>query len=100
MRILVDQGVPHHRNRGNNALLEVAMRRLAKFWPRASFEVISIAPHLCKTYLPGTIPVSPDGLFPYENQLGPLDRVLPNSMWRLLFELREVLSDKTGWFAT
>jgi hypothetical protein len=59
MRILLDQAVHDHKNKGNNALLEVALTRLRKFWPEATFEVISIAPHFCEVYIPGTTPVRP-----------------------------------------
>jgi hypothetical protein len=41
MRILLDQAVHDHRNKGNNALLLAAMSRLRHFWPSATFDVLS-----------------------------------------------------------
>jgi len=46
MRILFDQVVFEQRNKGNVALLQAAVTRLNKFWPDASLEVLSDAPHL------------------------------------------------------
>lgn len=95
MRIILDQAVHDHKNKGNNALLEVALNRLRKYWPKASFEVISIAPHFCKTYIPGTHPVRPENLQEFRSKLELLHRLAPKPLWRLIFELREILHRHT-----
>ncbi len=91
MRILLDQAVHDHRNVGNNALLEAALGRLRSFWPDARFDVVSIAPHFCRTYWPGVQPVSPWGLQPREDRLTRLHGRVPRAVWRQLFEVRETL---------
>lgn len=96
MRILLDQAVHDHRNKGNNALLEVAMNRLRRFWPEAQFDVLSISPHFCHTYLPGTRPVFPHNLELAASKLDTIRRFVPQPMWRSLFELRELLHAQTG----
>ncbi|MBE7474450.1 MAG: hypothetical protein DPW09_22705 [Anaerolineae bacterium] len=99
MRILLDQAVHDHRNKGNNALLEVALNRLRNFWPEASFEIISISPHFCRVYIPGTHPVFPHN-FEISNSLETLHRFMPRPLWRLLFELRERLHSQTKFDLT
>src|SRR5215216_8168890 len=91
MRILFDQSSHDMRNKGNNALLETAMRRLSHFWPEASLEVITSAPNLLKLYYPDTIPISPYNLRRVQNHFGQYKHLLPRSIWWLLFELREEL---------
>lgn len=99
MRILLDQAVHDHRNNGNNSLLEVALNRLRKFWPETSFEVISISPHFCRVYLPGTHPVYPHN-FEIASGLETLHRFMPRPLWQLLFELRERLHSQTKFAFT
>lgn len=92
MRILLDQAVYEMRNKGNIALLQVAVQRLNHLWPDASLEVIADAPHLLKIYCPETYPVSMDGRYNWSEGSDSLDRVhnlVPNGMLRSLFEVRE-----------
>ncbi len=96
MRILLDQAFHDHRNKGNNALLEAALNRLRTFWPMASFDVISISPHFCKIYFPGTNPVNPHNLHQVESKFDLLHKVMPKFLWHFLFELREALYFRTG----
>jgi polysaccharide pyruvyl transferase WcaK-like protein len=91
IRILVDQAVHDHRNKGNNALSEVALDRLGAFWPGATFEALSVSPHFCRVFLRGAQPVSPYDLRPLRTRLDPLHRFVPAAAWLLLFELREML---------
>jgi polysaccharide pyruvyl transferase WcaK-like protein len=100
MRILLDQCINDQRNKGNNSILEVELTRLRKFWPEASFHVISNSPYLCKYYFMGTIPVSPDNLVRVESNYGLFERLLPRSLFGLLFELREIIYERTGQFIT
>lgn len=97
MRILLDQSVHDHRNKGNNALLEVALNRLRGFWPEATFEVLSISPHFCRVYIPDTFPVSPYNLDRTESNLETLHQLMPKPLWRVLFELREGLHNQTNF---
>ncbi|MDZ7319277.1 MAG: polysaccharide pyruvyl transferase family protein [candidate division KSB1 bacterium] len=96
MRILLDQAVHDHRNRGNNSLLEVALRRFTKFWPEASFDVISISPHFCKVYLENVQPVDPVNFYDLKSKFDRLYQYVPKPVWYLLFELREAIAKKTG----
>ncbi len=95
MRILFDQGVRGMRNKGNIALLQVALARLSQFWPSASLEVISSEPHLLKLYWPSAHPVSPDGRYDWSARGGRgsryelVHRAVPAPALRLLFEARE-----------
>ena len=96
MRILLDQVVHDHRNNGNNALLEIAMRRLERLLPDASLDVLSTAPHLCRVAFRSANPVSPDGIGAIpEGRRGLLDLV-PPPLWRLLFGLRDQLQEQAG----
>ena len=96
MRVLLDQAVHDHRNTGNNALLEVALRRVRARWPDASIDVISVAPHLCRTLFPGTHPVDPVDLREAEDSLRVLRRLAPRPFWYLLFGLRSSLRLRFG----
>jgi polysaccharide pyruvyl transferase WcaK-like protein len=92
MRILFDQVVYDMRNKGNVALLQVALDRIHNFWPDASLEVLTLSPHLLKLYWPTAQPIEPDGLVDWQknrrrNEL--LHKIVPKSIWRLMFELRE-----------
>ena len=92
MRILLDQGVYDLRNKGNVALLQVALRRLHGLCPHASFEVITSAPHLLRLYCPNASPVSPDlRRVSVENRsrFDVLAEHVPVPMLRFLFEARE-----------
>lgn len=92
MRILFDQAVYDMRNKGNVALLQVALERIHAFWPTASLEVLTVSPHLLKYYCPTARPVQPDGGIKWQmdgNRFQYAHKVIPRSVWRLLFELRE-----------
>lgn len=92
MRILLDQAVHDHRNKGNNALLTVAYDRLRSFWPAAAFDVISDAPYFCQTYLPPATPVMPGNLHTFAGR----QLLLPRRARAALFELREISYRWTG----
>jgi polysaccharide pyruvyl transferase WcaK-like protein len=92
MRIIIDQVVYDMRNKGNVALLQVALERIHNFWPEASLEVLTLSPHLLKLYWPAAQPVEPDGLSDWQMNRGRnelLHKIVPKSIWRLMFELRE-----------
>lgn len=92
MRILFDQGVKGMRNKGNVALLQVAVARLNQMWPAASLEVLTDAPHLLRLYCPTARPVSPDDQYDWTENGALRDliiRRMPRPILRLLFELRE-----------
>lgn len=92
MHVLFDQGVYDLRNKGNVALLQVAVSRIHEMWPNASLEVITSAPHLLRLYCPQATPVHPDAQYDWRENKGPSDRILtwlPRPVLRLLFEVRE-----------
>jgi colanic acid/amylovoran biosynthesis protein len=94
MRILFDPAVYDLRNKGNVALLQVAVNRIKKFWPNAALEIITTGPHLLRLYCPNTFPVSPNNRFDWTTSQGIPNKVLrsiPNPILRVLFELREEL---------
>jgi len=97
MRILFDQSVHDHKNLGNNSLLEVARDRFKDFWPHASFDILSIAPNFCKIYLDDVQPVDPVTFSPYRGKFDQVYQHIPNSIWRLVFEAREMLHQSRGW---
>jgi polysaccharide pyruvyl transferase WcaK-like protein len=94
VRILLDQAVYSMRNKGNIALLQVALQRLQRLWPEASLEVMTESPHLLKLYCPEACPVS---IYGWQNwsenreRLERLHRVVPDWVFRTLLELREEL---------
>jgi polysaccharide pyruvyl transferase WcaK-like protein len=89
MRILLDQAVHDHRNQGNNALLDVALKRFRTYWPDAEINIISIAPHLCRLYFPDAFPVSPVTLEKHSGRIDVLHKPMLKPVWRLLFEMRD-----------
>lgn len=89
MRILCDQGVHNMRNQGNNAMLQAAIARLRDYWPHATFDVITDAPHLSRLFFPDVHPVSSHTLQRICTSLDRLERIVPHPLWRLLFEARE-----------
>lgn len=94
MRIIFDQVLYDMRNKGNVALLQVPVARLKKMWPTASLEVLTLSPHLLKLYCPTTIPVEPDGRDVWSKnrtRYNFLHKMVPNPIWRSLFELREAI---------
>jgi len=94
MRILLDQGIFDMRNAGQNALLQVAVERFKKFWPDASLEITTFAPHVLKLYFPGTKPVSPNGQhdwFKHPESFQKAHKLVPPFIWRFLLEIRETI---------
>ncbi|MBE7554315.1 MAG: hypothetical protein HS126_24935 [Anaerolineales bacterium] len=94
MRILFDQAVYDMRNKGNVALLQMALRRIHKLWPEASLEVMTDAPHLLKLYCPEAIPVSvyaDHNWSENREKFEKFHRVMPKSAVRSLLEIREEL---------
>ena len=110
MRILFDQGVYDMRNKGNVALLQIAVSRVRKLWPEASVEILTSAPHLLRLYCPEASPVSPDSQYDWtENRsnLNAIIRRIPRSLLRSLFEARDflrvrwpALSQSLNWTAS
>ena len=94
MQILLDSGAHDQRNKGNVALLQVAVSRLSQFWPTATIHVISDAPHLVRLYCSKVYPVNPfgkDKWFEDHPQYDRFHRLVPNFALRFLFELRDAL---------
>lgn len=92
MRILIDQGVHDLRNKGNNAMLEVALERFTKRWPDASLEVITQSPHVLRFYFPKARPVSLNEQFDGSQRESPTDVMfqdLPRAIQWLGLELHE-----------
>jgi hypothetical protein len=58
MRILLDQGIFDMRNTGQNAMLQVVVERVCRFWPDASIHITTVAPNILKIYFPEAYPVS------------------------------------------
>ena len=94
MRILFDQAVYDMRNKGNIALLQIALRRIHQLWPEASLEVMTDSPHLLKLYCPEAIPVS---VYDHHNwsenreKFERFHRIFPKQMLYTLLEIREDL---------
>ena len=97
MRILFDQSALDMRNKGNNALLETAMRRLGNIWPDASLEVITDSPRLLRRCYPNTSAINPNDLSHFQSRFDRYENLLPHSLWWLLFELREGLLHRRYW---
>jgi colanic acid/amylovoran biosynthesis protein len=94
MRILFDMGVYDLRNKGNVALLQVAVERIRARWRDASFAVITSAPNLLRLYCPAAFPISPDQQFDWRAHVGLIDRIvrrLPRPLLRAALELRDAL---------
>ena len=92
MRILFDQAVYDLRNKGNIALLQMALGRIHKLWPKASLEVMTDAPHLLRLYCPEAIPVSINAWQNWSENLDNFERfhrILPQLAIRSLLETRE-----------
>ena len=60
MRILLDQGIFDMRNAGQNAMLQMAVERMSRFWPDASIHITTVAPNTLKIYFPEANPEDPD----------------------------------------
>jgi polysaccharide pyruvyl transferase WcaK-like protein len=93
MRIIFDTCVYDMRNKGNVAMLQIAIERLHQFWPEADLCVISISPHILRLYCPSAHPISPEGR-EWDSSDKMLDRImasLPVAFLRILFELREAI---------
>jgi len=57
VRIVIEHGEHQHRNRGDVAMLQVAVSRLRGLWPHAEIAVVTGDPDLLGELLPGTVPV-------------------------------------------
>jgi polysaccharide pyruvyl transferase WcaK-like protein len=94
LRILFDPAVYDMRNKGNVALLQIAVNRIRRFWPNAELEILTTGPHLLRLYCPNALPVSPNEEFDWTAPQSFPNKVLrsiPAPIMRILFELREEL---------
>jgi colanic acid/amylovoran biosynthesis protein len=91
MHILIDQAAQDMRNKGNNALLEAAMYRLLELWPRATIDVVTLAPTLTKLYYPRVRPIRPGDLQPFQSRFHRIFPIIPRWIWLVLFEIREAI---------
>lgn len=94
MRILFDPAVYNMRNKGNNALLQIALRRVGALWPEASLEVMTESPHLLRLYCPEAFPVSTwrgNDWSQNREAFERLHRLVPGWVFRALIEAREEL---------
>ncbi len=97
MRVLIDQVIHSMRNKGNVALLQVALHRLARIFPGARLDVLTDAPHLLYFYAPmaNAVLSGRSGGWLREGTLAAaLHRMIPTGLLRCLLELREVAR---GW---
>lgn len=92
MKILYDPGILDMRNKGNIALFQVAVARLTELWPKASHEVITVAPQVLKLYCPAALPVHPNAPHTQSHALQwetTMSQKAPAWLMRTLFEIRE-----------
>jgi polysaccharide pyruvyl transferase WcaK-like protein len=61
MKIVIQPSGMRCLNVGDQAMLEVAYRRLRSLWPHAEIAVFTLAPEEVRSKLPGAIPLSPEG---------------------------------------
>ncbi|MFN8123141.1 MAG: polysaccharide pyruvyl transferase family protein [Thermoleophilia bacterium] len=57
MRIVIEHGEHQHRNRGDVAMLQVAVDRLRSLWPDAELAVVTGDPELLAELVPGALPI-------------------------------------------
>lgn len=57
MRIVIEHGEHQHRNRGDVAMLQVAVDRMRSLWPDAEIAVVTGDPDLLAELVPGTVPI-------------------------------------------
>jgi polysaccharide pyruvyl transferase WcaK-like protein len=57
MRVLVENGEYWLNNKGDQAILDVSVRRCAERWPKARIGVLSSAPRLLQAYQPAAEPI-------------------------------------------
>lgn len=57
MRIVIEHGEHQHRNRGDVAMLQVAVDRLRSLWPHAEIAVVTGDPEALADLVPGTVPI-------------------------------------------
>ena len=94
MRILFDQVVYNMRNKGNIALLQMALRRVHGLWPDASLEVMAETAHILRLYCPEAFPVNILNTYNWSENHQRLERirqVTPNPVLRTMLEVREEL---------
>ena len=92
MRILLDPGVYDLQNKGNIAMLQVAVNRLQLMFPTAQIGVVTRGPNVLRYYCPKAYPVSPDDTREWsKNKRSGVKRFIPRLAWRILFETREIV---------
>ena len=94
MRVLFDQVVYDMRNKGNIALLQMALRRVHNLWPDASLEVMAETAHILRLYCPGAFPVNILSTINWSENRPKLQRIrqmTPNPVLRTMLEIREEL---------
>jgi hypothetical protein len=91
MRILFDMCIYDMRNKGNVALLQVAITRIREYWPDADLGVISISPYILELYCPTAHPIRQDGQDwrSTDSLKDQAFRSLPRPLRRFMFEMRE-----------
>jgi polysaccharide pyruvyl transferase WcaK-like protein len=90
MRILLDPGIYDLRNKGNISMLQSAVKGFRSLWPDATIGVVTRGPNVLKYYCPEAHPVSLDDTSEWtRNNHSILDRIVPRSFWRIMFEARE-----------
>jgi colanic acid/amylovoran biosynthesis protein len=93
MRILIENGCYSMRNLGDIAMLQVAVKRLQKFWPGALIEVLTSAPNMLIHYCPDAHPVSSRGRTIWcktQNLFGSIQNVVPARAYNLLMSLHKM----------
>ena len=92
MRILIATYTHQLLNHGDTAMLQVAVERLSKLWPKAKIEVITLAPERLTSYCPKAHPVLVRGRemwFKSRLLIGRLVRITPKIISNRLLELEE-----------
>jgi polysaccharide pyruvyl transferase WcaK-like protein len=96
LTFLVDLVTRNMRNKGNIALLQVALGRIARLFPGSTIEVLTDAPHILKYYAPFAQPLlmhPPSGWLRGTWQLQVFRKLVPRPLLRCLLELRDELSN-------
>jgi polysaccharide pyruvyl transferase WcaK-like protein len=97
MQVLVDQVIHSMRNKGNVALLQVALRRILRLFPGARLEVLTDAPNILKYYAPEAQPLvigKPQGSPGGGGRWEAVHRFVPSPALRWVLECREQLRSR------